>query len=83
MFEVATYNSLTVAEDELPAPWKVLARSIGQGEVQAIARAVPGAAPAFGLQFHPESFLSENSHIIRENWLAALRRREPSPLAEL
>jgi anthranilate synthase/aminodeoxychorismate synthase-like glutamine amidotransferase len=79
MFEVATYNSLTVVEDALPASWKVLARSIDHGEIQAMARIAPDAAPAFGLQFHPESFMSENSDIIRKNWLAALQRG-PLPL---
>lgn len=72
MFQVATYNSLTVAEGELPAPWEVLARSVDYGEIQAMARVIPGLAPAFGLQFHPESFLSEHGDMIRKNWLVHL-----------
>lgn len=67
-FHAALYNSLVVDEGSLPAPWVVTARC-EQNEVQAIARLVPGRAPAFGIQFHPESFLSENADLLRTNWL--------------
>lgn len=67
-FRAATYNSLVVREASLPLPWRVVARC-DRGEVQAMARTVPGEAPAFGIQFHPESFLSENAALLRGNWL--------------
>lgn len=67
-FRAATYNSLVVDEKSLRAPWRVTARC-DRGEIQAIAREVPGEAPAFGIQFHPESFLSENAALLCSNWL--------------
>ncbi len=67
-FRAATYNSLVVEEATLPAPWRVTARC-ELGEVQAIAREVAGDADAFGIQFHPESFLSESAALLRGNWL--------------
>ncbi len=67
-FQAATYNSLVVQESSLPLPWRVLARC-DQGEVQAMVRDVAGDAAAFGIQFHPESFLSENATLLRANWL--------------
>lgn len=67
--EVATYNSLVVAPDGLEPPWQARAWSVQEGELQAMARLVAGQAPAFGLQFHPESFMSEGAAQIRANWL--------------
>ena len=67
-FRAATYHSLVVDPATLPmrqpqlgdlsSGWRIDARC-DEGEVQAISRLVPGEAPAFGVQFHPESFLSE------------------------
>lgn len=74
-FEVATYNSLTVEASDLPPAWEVLAVSQDFQEVQVISWSCPGAAPAYGLQFHPESFLSQHSEIIRANWLRLAARR--------
>jgi len=74
-FHAALYNSLVVAPDTLDFPWKVAA-FCDQGEVQAIARELPGEAPAYGLQFHPESFLSENAEAIRTGWFAVVRAWE-------
>lgn len=69
-FRAATYNSLVVEPGTLPSPWIVTA-CCERGEIQAIERVVPGDAPAFGIQFHPESFLSEFASVLRRNWLAA------------
>jgi anthranilate/para-aminobenzoate synthase component II len=67
-FQAATYNSLVVEEGTLPAPWRVTARC-ELGEVQGLERVVPGEAPALGIQFHPESFLSEYGALLRANFL--------------
>lgn len=75
--EVATYNSLVVAAGDLPAPWQVRAWSAEDGDLQAMARLVEGQAPAFGLQFHPESFMSQGAAQIRGNFIAWINRMGP------
>ena len=69
-FRAAIYNSLVLDAATLPAPWRVIARCAEQGDVQAIARIVPGEAPALGVQFHPESFLSERKGELARVFLA-------------
>jgi anthranilate synthase/aminodeoxychorismate synthase-like glutamine amidotransferase len=68
-FMAATYNSLIVgAADSFPADWRVAAVNTA-GEIQALTWKMPGKFPAFGIQFHPESFLTEYGAILRKNWL--------------
>ena len=66
--KVAIYNSLVIAHDSLPAMWRIDA-VCELDEIQAISWEGPGHAAAFGLQFHPESFLSEGAAAMRQNWL--------------
>jgi anthranilate synthase component 2 len=68
-FAAATYNSLVIDAATLPAPWRVLATCAEEGEVQMIAWEPPGRAPAYGVQFHPESFLSERQEALAAAWL--------------
>ena len=68
---VGVYNSLVVLPHSQGPEWNINALC-EFGEIQAMSRHVPGQASAFGVQFHPESFLSEGSDVIRQNWLAAL-----------
>lgn len=70
-FHAAVYNSLTIDPRTLPSTWSVDATS-DNGEIQAIACEPESSAPAYGLQFHPESFLSEQAPQLRANWLAIL-----------
>ncbi len=72
-FTAAVYNSLVVDPRTLPPPWQVTARC-DQGEVQAIAYRPAGVAPAVGIQFHPESFLSDGGQLLRTNWLLDVQR---------
>lgn len=72
-FQAAVYHSLIVNGQQLTPPWRVAAVD-DLDEVQAIERIVPGEAPAFGVQFHPESYLSEQADRLRSNWLAAIQR---------
>jgi len=51
---VARYHSLAVVEDTLPASLQVVARA-DDGTVMAVRHL---EQPTFGLQFHPESFLT-------------------------
>ncbi len=61
------YHSLCLDPATLPAEVEITARS-GDGVVQALAHR---ALPVFGVQFHPESVLSEHGQRIIENFLHA------------
>ncbi|HKO94316.1 MAG TPA: aminodeoxychorismate/anthranilate synthase component II [Polyangiaceae bacterium] len=65
---MARYNSLLVDESSLPGVVHVTARS-ETGEVMAVAH---GTWPVQGVQFHPESVLSESGARLLDNWLAQL-----------
>ncbi len=60
------YNSLTVLDRDLPACLEVLARA-ADGEVMALAHR---EWPLVGVQFHPESILSERGSQLLANFLA-------------
>jgi anthranilate synthase/aminodeoxychorismate synthase-like glutamine amidotransferase len=60
------YHSLCVVETSLPDALRVTARSDG-GVVMALAHAT---RPLFGVQFHPESVLTESGHRLLSNFLA-------------
>lgn len=60
----ARYHSLHLCE--VIAPLKVIAR-LEDGTVMAIAHE---SKPAFGVQFHPESFLSSDGFLLLNNFLA-------------
>lgn len=64
--EVARYHSLAAKEDTLPACLKVTART-ADGEIMAVEHT---EKPIFGVQFHPESILTEQGRRIAENFLA-------------
>lgn len=63
----ATYNSLVVARATLPPAWRVTA-VCQNGDVQALAFEPRLAAPAYGVQFHPESYLSGGSPVLLRNF---------------
>ncbi len=65
-FMATRYHSLVVAEATLPAYLRPVART-DQGELMAVRHA---SRPLFGVQFHPESVLSEHGHALLENFLA-------------
>lgn len=66
--EAASYNSLVVDRTGLSSDWKVLAEN-SFGEVMGMMRTGPGA-PAWSVQFHPESFMSGHAEAMAANWLA-------------
>lgn len=69
IMRVAAYNSLAVnLVDNLGSEWRVSARS-PDGDAQIIEHFRSGASPAVGLQFHPESFLTECGDALRESLL--------------
>jgi anthranilate/para-aminobenzoate synthase component II len=69
---VGVYNSLVVDPESLACEWQVNAWCQEQREVQAMMWSSLGQAPAYGLQFHPESFLSEGAATILNNWIRVL-----------
>ena len=76
-FEAARYHSLAAEEASLPGELRVVARSEG-GVVMAVEHI---ERPVFGVQFHPESVLSEYGRTIVGNFLhlAGLIADRPPP----
>lgn len=64
--QVAQYHSLVVTRDSLAEKWH--AAYDHHGDLQAI-EFNEGNYPAWGWQFHPESFLSQGVDSIREAWV--------------
>ena len=65
-FEATRYHSLTVKRDSLPAELEVTASS-DDGLIMGLQHRT---YPLHGVQFHPESVLTEGGHRILANWLA-------------
>jgi anthranilate synthase/aminodeoxychorismate synthase-like glutamine amidotransferase len=70
----ARYNSLSVDPATLPDCLAPTAWS--QGEVMALTHR---ERPLHGVQFHPESHLSERGSQLLHNWLQSLHPSDPSP----
>jgi anthranilate synthase/aminodeoxychorismate synthase-like glutamine amidotransferase len=70
------YHSLCVVEQSLPQDLRVTARS-DDGVVMALAHA---SRPLFGVQFHPESVMTEHGHALLSNFLtiADIAHRMPA-----
>lgn len=64
-FKAARYHSLVVKKENLPLCLKITARD-GDGEIMGLCHM---EYPVFGIQFHPESFMTEHGHEIIENFL--------------
>jgi anthranilate synthase component II len=69
-FSVIRYHSLAIARDSLPAALEVTATS-EDGEIMGVRHKglVGTATPMEGVQFHPESILSEHGHAMLRNFL--------------
>jgi anthranilate synthase component 2 len=69
-FSVIRYHSLVIEEATLPPELEISARS-EDGEIMGVRhRALAGTAtPLEGVQFHPESILSEHGHAMLKNFL--------------
>jgi anthranilate synthase component 2 len=65
-FKATRYHSLIVARDSVPGSFAVTAES-DDGLVMGLSHQ---AYPVHGVQFHPESILSEHGHLILKNFLA-------------
>ena len=69
-FTVIRYHSLVIERESLPAELEVTAQS-DDGEIMGVRHRglAGGAAPLEGVQFHPESVLSEHGHALLANFL--------------
>ena len=63
--KVARYHSLTVSPDDLPDCLSITARSLDDGCVMGLRHR---ERPIFGVQFHPESVLTEHGQHIVQNF---------------
>lgn len=67
---VAIYNSLVVEFPQIPRPWNIVARnSIGDVMAMTYDTDLSDGAAAWGVQFHPESFLTQSGQTILKNWI--------------
>jgi len=69
-FSVIRYHSLAIERETLPATLEVTSRS-EDGEIMGVRHRelAGGPAPLEGVQFHPESILSEHGHALLGNFL--------------
>jgi anthranilate synthase component 2 len=67
---VIRYHSLAIERESLPAELEITAQS-EDGEIMGVRhRGLAGtAAPLEGVQFHPESILSEHGHAMLRNFI--------------
>jgi len=70
-FTATRYHSLTILPETVPAELQVTARTEG-GVIMAVRHV---ELPIHGVQFHPESILTEGGHRMLANWLGYCGRR--------
>jgi anthranilate synthase component II len=70
-FTVTRYHSLTIEAASMPAELEVTSRADDDGEIMGVRhRALAGTkTPLEGVQFHPESILTEHGHAMLKNFL--------------
>jgi anthranilate synthase component 2 len=73
-FTVIRYHSLVIERESLPGVLDVTATS-QDGEIMGVRHRelAGGGKPLEGVQFHPESILTEHGHAMLKNFLAACR----------
>lgn len=76
-FTAVRYHSLVIDEKTLPKELKITARS-EDGEIMGIQHV---EYPVYGVQFHPESVLSEYGMKILENFLSVVREHSQKKFA--
>lgn len=78
-FTATRYHSLTVLEETLPDDFEVLGRT-ESGIVMAMRHR---DLPLHGVQFHPESVLTQGGHRMLANWLESCGERPAEGLIEM
>ena len=66
---VGRYHSWCVAEEPFPNVLEITATALSDGAIMAFRHKT---LPLFGVQFHPESYLSPHGASIVQSWLAGL-----------
>jgi len=74
-FEATRYHSLAVDPDTLGPTLRPIAEAVDDGTLMGVAHA---HRPAFGVQFHPESILTEHGHALLSTFLALPHRSAPT-----
>jgi anthranilate synthase/aminodeoxychorismate synthase-like glutamine amidotransferase len=77
-FRATRYHSLIVAREDLPAELEITAWT-AEGEIMGLRHRT---LPIEGVQFHPESFLTEHGHAMLRSFLRRLPDQGRRPLAE-
>src|SRR5918996_1290892 len=77
-FVATRYHSLSIRPDSLPAALEVT----GQTEGGVIMGVQHRELPVVGVQFHPESVLTEGGHRLLANWMSAAGHPVPEPTVE-
>jgi para-aminobenzoate synthetase component II len=77
-FVATRYHSLSIRPDTLPAALEVTGRTDG-GVIMAVRHR---ELPVVGVQFHPESVLTEGGHRLLANWMASAGHPVPEPTVE-
>jgi para-aminobenzoate synthetase component 2 len=72
-FVATRYHSLSIRPDALPAALEVTGRTEG-GVIMAVRHR---DLPVVGVQFHPESVLTEGGHRLLANWMASAGHTVP------
>ena len=68
---VGRYHSLSLVENTLPKELEIISKANDDGEVMAVRHKDYNV---YGLQFHPESILTPDGHIIVENFLDKVKK---------
>jgi anthranilate synthase component 2 len=78
-FDVIRYHSLAIERETLPGELEVTATT-DDGEIMGVRHKTlaGGPAPLEGVQFHPESILSEHGHAMLRNFLQMGRAAVPA-----
>ena len=74
-FSVNRYHSLVIERDSLPHELEISATAEDDGEIMGVRHRALAATrtPLEGVQFHPESIISEHGPALLRNYLAATR----------
>lgn len=77
-FQATRYHSLAVVDTTVPPVLKVTARTTG-GVIMGLNHE---SAPVFGVQFHPESVMTEGGYMMIANWLEVAGEKGASERAK-